>query len=52
LAATTAQEEASVPDGTGLTLLYNGNSDLRKGRNKNKETVWILFETDLYFSLS
>ena len=31
-------------------MLYNGNNDLEKGRNKNKETVWILFETDLYFS--
>lgn len=33
-------------------LLYNGKNNLRKGRNKDRATVCVLFETDLYFSLS
>jgi hypothetical protein len=33
-------------------LLYNGRDNKEGSGNKDQETVWMLFETDLYFSLS
>ena len=33
-------------------MLYNGLNNKGKGKNKDQETVWVLFETDIYFSLS
>jgi hypothetical protein len=32
-------------------MLYNDRNNERKGKNKDRETVYVLFETDLYFSL-
>ncbi|EIE77980.1 hypothetical protein RO3G_02684 [Rhizopus delemar RA 99-880] len=45
----------AIPDSFAYpkpVLLYNGLSSKRKGKNKDQETVWVLFGTDLYFSLS
>jgi hypothetical protein len=33
-------------------VLYNGKNNKEKDRNKDRETAWVLFDTDLYFSLS